>query len=170
MKPTAIIVMGVSGCGKSSIAQAIVNGLQINGINAIMIEGDDFHLLANVEKMRAGTPLNDEDRMPWLLTLNAALSRATTEGQTVVLACSALKAKYRDVLAQGIDRFRIVHPSGSFEVIEARMKARQHKYMPASLLRSQFATLEAPPDAINLNIEVPISELAEQCLLTLQKD
>ena len=167
MKPTAIVVMGVSGCGKSSVAQAIFDALQARGISGVLIEGDDFHPAENVEKMRTGTPLNDEDRQPWLLTLNAELKRETDEGKTVVLACSALKQKYRDLLSQDIQRFRLVHPCGSFELIEARMKARQHKYMPASLLRSQFETLEPPTEAISLNIAEPIGKLSEQAMRQL---
>ena len=138
-----ILVMGVAGCGKSSVGQAIASrhGWQF-------FDGDDYHPEANVAKMRAGTPLVDADRWPWLERLNAVLRHKAAKGESSVLACSGLKASYRQRLndrlsSQGV-RFTIVHLAGSFELIEARMKSRENHFMPAALLRSQFATLEAP--------------------------
>ena len=141
--------MGVSGCGKSALSRALHEQLMAAGQPARWLEGDDFHPAANVEKMRQGQPLDDEDRAPWLAELNAQMRQALAQGESAVLACSALKARYRQVLREGIGHFVLIHPHGPFELIEARMKARQHKYMPASLLLSQFDTLEVPDDAIS---------------------
>ncbi len=161
MAPTAIIVMGVSGCGKSSLAQALTERLQKEGLAATMLEGDEFHPAANVEKMRGGQALNDQDREPWLKRLNQELAQTINQGQFAILACSALKEKYREILSAGIDKSLWLHPTGSFELIEARMRARQHKYMPATLLRSQFETLEPPAYGIELSIDQPLVSLAE---------
>jgi gluconokinase len=161
-RPTALIVMGVSGCGKSSVAQALAERFLETGLSTRMLEGDEFHPSANVEKMRSGLALNDQDREPWLARLNQELRDTLAQGQFAILACSALKKKYRDQLAQGIDGPLWIHLTGTFELIENRLKARQHKYMPASLLRSQFETLEPPEDGIQLNIEASIEDLAEQ--------
>jgi gluconokinase len=167
MAPAAVIVMGVSGCGKSSVSLALHEQFLNAQRPCVLIEGDEFHPSANVEKMRAGIPLNDGDRQPWLERLNAELRRVIATGSSAVLACSALKESYRQTLGQGLASFHVVHLTGSFEVIEARMKARQHKYMPASLLHSQFATLEVPDKAIALNIEEPVEQLARQAYLSI---
>lgn len=160
--PIALIVMGVSGCGKSSVAQALTERFLKVGLSAKMLEGDEFHPSANIEKMRSGQALNDQDREPWLTRLNLEIRAALSEGQFAILACSALKKKYRDRLAQGIETPLWIHLSGTFELIEERMKARQHEYMPAALLRSQFELLEPPEEAIHLNIEASVNHLAEQ--------
>jgi carbohydrate kinase (thermoresistant glucokinase family) len=162
MTPTAIIVMGVSGCGKSSVAEALCARLLTAGLAAKLLEGDEFHPQANIEKMRSGQSLNDQDREPWLRRLNQELLQTLKQGQFAVLACSALKEKYRSLLGAGIDVPLWLHLVGSFELIETRMKARQHLYMPASLLRSQFETLEPPLDALNLSIETPLGLMAEK--------
>ena len=147
--------------------RALHQRLLAAGHPARWLEGDDFHPPANVEKMRQGQPLNDEDRAPWLAELNAQMRATIAQGQSAVLACSALKARYRQMLREGISSFVLIHPQGPFELIEARMKARQHKYMPASLLRSQFDTLEAPQEALVLDIHEPIEALARQTLQSL---
>lgn len=165
--PAAFVVMGVSGCGKSALSRALHERLMAAGHASRWLEGDDFHPAANVEKMRRGQPLNDEDRAPWLAELNAQMRATLAQGQSVVLACSALKERYRQILRAGIPSLVLIHPQGPFELIEARMKARQHKYMPASLLRSQFETLEVPQDALMLDIHEPIDVLADQSLRAL---
>ena len=147
-----VVVMGVSGCGKSTIGEGLAARLDLPFLDA-----DEFHPPANVAKMASGTPLTDEDRRPWLALLNEKL-RAEKKG--AVLACSALKQAYRDALAGGIADCRFVHLRGSKALIAARLAERQHRYMPASLLDSQFATLESPRDAI----EVDIAEAPERCL------
>jgi gluconokinase len=153
MMTHVVIVMGVSGCGKTSVAKALADEHQWRCLDA-----DDFHPPANVEKMRAGTPLNDDDRWPWLDRLNSMLRHSAAKNESIVLACSALKEVYRERLSDRIARAKVsvVHLEGSFELIEARMKAREHKYMPSTLLRSQFETLEKPLNAISVPIDIAI--------------
>jgi gluconokinase len=137
-----VVVMGVSGSGKSTVGALLAERLGVDFLDA-----DAFHPPENVAKMAAGVPLTDADRRPWLERLNAELGKR----KDAVLACSALKESYRRTLAQDID-CRFVHLRGPIELIRARMQHRQHRYMPASLLESQFATLEAPASAIEVNI------------------
>jgi gluconokinase len=153
-----VIVMGVSGCGKTSVAKALAEKHQWRWLDA-----DDFHPAANVEKMRAGAPLNDEDRWPWLDKLNSMLRHSAAKDESVVLACSALKEMYRVRLSQRIAHAKvsIVHLEGSFELIEARMKAREHQYMPSTLLKSQFDTLQKPQGAISVAIDIPLQTQIE---------
>ena len=130
-----VIVMGVSGCGKSTIGQLLAERLGYPFLDA-----DEFHPPGNVSKMAAGTPLTDAERKPWLDLLNAKLHAR----ENAVLACSALKESYRQILSKGLADCRIVHLRGSVELIRSRLTERKHRYMPASLLDSQFATLEPP--------------------------
>lgn len=150
-----VVVMGVSGCGKTTIGKLLAAHL-----GCPFLDGDDFHPPENVAKMAAGTPLGDADRWPWLEILNGKL----IDKPSAVLACSALKESYRGVLTRGLPDCRFVHLRGSIELILARMQERQHRYMPASLLESQFATLEPPADAI----EVDIGVSAPECVATIQ--
>ena len=142
--------MGVSGSGKSTVGALLAERLGCEFLDA-----DEFHPPANVAKMAAGTPLTDADRAPWLERLNAELKKH----KDAVLACSALKESYRRALAQGV-ACRFVHLRGPIELIRGRMAARRHRYMPAALLESQFATLEPPADAIDIDI----SEAPERCV------
>jgi gluconokinase len=148
--------MGVSGCGKSTVGLALAKRMGWRFVDA-----DDFHPSANVEKMRAGIPLTDDDRTPWLGKLNAVLRHSAAKRESIVLACSALREKYRSLLADRLPGLRVVHLSGSFELIEARLKARQHRYMPPALLQSQFSTLEPPTHALTLDIARPVAEIVE---------
>jgi gluconokinase len=144
--------MGVSGCGKTSLGTELADALDWPFFDA-----DDFHPPENVAKMRAGEPLNDADRAPWLLHLSALLQA----NPHAVLACSALKERYRDVLKAGLPNLRFVHPHGAFEVIAARIEARSKEtghYMPASLLQSQFEALEMCKDALMVDIEMARQE------------
>jgi len=134
--------MGVSGCGKSTVGALLAQKLGCEFLDA-----DEFHPPENVAKMASGSPLTDADRKPWLERLNAELRKR----QSAVVACSALKESYRQVLSTGIE-VRFVHLRGPIELIRARLAERKHRYMPASLLESQFATLEAPRDAIEVDI------------------
>jgi carbohydrate kinase (thermoresistant glucokinase family) len=152
----AAVVMGVSGCGKT-----VVGGLLAQRLGATFIDADDLHPPANVEKMRAGIPLDDADRAPWLALLNARLREEGAAGRPVVLACSALKQRYRDALADGVPGLRFVHLAGGRDVIAARLAARQHRYMPASLLDSQFAALEPPAGAIAVDVALPVEQAVE---------
>lgn len=140
--PPAILVMGVSSSGKTTVGELLAQRLGWEFRDA-----DSFHPPANIAKMSAGTPLTDEDRWPWLDAIAAWIERHRLAGTHGVASCSALKRAYRDRLRDGHEDLRIVHLAGDFETIAARMAARQHHFMPPSLLRSQFETLETPtPD------------------------
>lgn len=160
----AIVVMGVSGCGKSSVGRALAQQL-----GARFVDADDYHPPANVAKMRAGEPLDDTDRAPWLLRLNAVLRHAAARDEPVVLACSALRQRYRDALADRLPAIRFIHLHGSFDLIAARVAARDHAYMPASLLASQFAALEAPHDAVVLDIDRTVEAIVDAALHELRR-
>ena len=154
-----VLVMGVAGVGKTTIGEALARRLGWRFIDA-----DDYHPPQNVAKMKAGIPLNDEDRWPWLARLNKVLKEETN----AVLACSALKAAYRERLAQGIADFTTVYLHGSPELIRARMATRQHRYMPAALLDSQLATLEPPADAIAIDVAATTDECVAAILARLR--
>lgn len=158
-----IIVMGVSGCGKTTVGRALAASL-----NATFLDADDFHPEVNVAKMRAGTPLNDDDRAPWLAALNHELLSGSERGEGVVLACSALKKIYRTAIGVGLPQAHWIFLDGSFELIAARMRDRPNHYMPESLLRSQFDTLERPEDAINISIELSPDKQIEAALFALR--
>ncbi|MCW5621699.1 MAG: gluconokinase [Burkholderiales bacterium] len=145
-----VVLMGVAGSGKTTVGEALAARLGWSYFDA-----DDFHPPANVEKMRAGIPLGDADRWPWLDRLNALLHEQARAGRDAVLACSALRQVYRERIERGGVDVRWVHLEGSATLIEQRMQARQGHYMPASLLRSQFAILEKPPAALNMDIDRP---------------
>ncbi len=157
-----VIVMGVSGCGKTTVGRSLAERLK-----ATFLDADDFHPVANVEKMRTGTPLNDEDRAPWLATLNRELRERSQHGERVVLACSALKRRYREAIGAELPHVDWIFLDGSFEVIAARMRERPNHYMPESLLRSQFEALERPENAIHISIELSAPEQVEAALSAL---
>jgi gluconokinase len=138
---TTIVVMGVSGSGKSTVAEGLVQRLGWQ-----FAEGDDFHPAANVEKMRAGHPLDDEDRWPWLRTLADWIGEHERAGTSVVVTCSALKRSYRDLLCDGHPSVWFAHVTADAELIRDRLQHRAGHYMPASLLDSQLATLEPLQD------------------------
>ena len=148
-----VVVFGVSGCGKTTLGQALAQSL-----GATFLDADDFHLVENVEKMRAGIALNDADRAPWLARLNDELRARSNAGESVALACSALKAAYRERIGRDVANIAWVFLDGSFELIAARMRQRVDHYMPESLLRSQFEALERPTGAIEISIELPLQE------------
>ena len=131
------VVMGVSGCGKSSVGAMLAQSLGVH-----FIEGDDYHSPANVTKMAAGVPLRDEDRVLWLEALQAEIRQSVEAGVGIVLSCSSLKKRYRDVLRAGAADLRFAHLEGSRELIAQRMAARTGHYMPLSLLDDQLAVLE----------------------------
>jgi gluconokinase len=142
-----VVVMGVAGSGKTTVGRLLAAAL-----GAEFIDADDHHPPANVAKMRAGTPLTDADREPWLERLNALLRERTARGASVVLACSALKAAYRDALLRELPDARLVYLRGSRELIGARLAARRGHYMNPALLDSQFAALEEPADGIAVDV------------------
>jgi len=152
-----VVVMGVSGSGKTAIGQPLAEQLGWE-----FLDGDDFHPPENVAKMSAGTPLTDADRGPWLDRLNKELREREERGKSAVLACSALKQAYRDRLARGLADWRLVFLHGSFDLLQRRIKERKHRYMPASLLQSQFATLEPPARAISVDVAQPLEQSVEQ--------
>ena len=158
-----IVLMGVSGSGKTTICELVAQRMGWPYLDA-----DDFHPPANVEKMRSGTPLTDADRGPWLDRMNGMLRERAVAGQSVVLGCSALRQVYRDRLGSGLPDVRWVHLQGSFELIQARLQGRQHRYMPASLLQSQFTTLEAPQDALAVDIGGTPDQIAGRIMAGLQ--
>ena len=166
MSPSVIVVMGVSGCGKSTVAEALAAKLRWP-----YAEADTFHPNGNVEKMRAGVPLTDEDRWPWLEAMRAWIDSTRSGGQRCIVTCSALKRSYRERLTGGRKDARIVHLSGSYELIASRLAARRHEYMPASLLKSQFETLEPPGEDENplvLPIDREPDELVREILAKLE--
>jgi gluconokinase len=131
--------MGVSGCGKSTVASRLAERLQWE-----FAEADAFHSAANVRKMQSGIPLTDADRWPWLDAIAAWIDGRRREGRHCIVACSALKRVYRERLAHGHDDVRFVYLQGSYKTIAGRMAGRTGHYMPTSLLKSQFDTLEEP--------------------------
>ena len=138
-----VVLMGVSGVGKTTIGELVAKELGWK-----LIEGDDYHPRENVAKMAAGTPLEDADRWPWLDALNKALRKE----RDAVVTCSALKESYRKRLLAGIPDRLLVYLHGTRELIASRLAKRKHRYMPASLLDSQLATLEPPADALCVDV------------------
>ncbi|MCW5721286.1 MAG: gluconokinase [Devosia sp.] len=155
--------MGVSSSGKSTVGAALGRAL-----HASFLDGDKYHPQANVEKMRAGTPLTDEDRWPWLERLSLALKEASSRKGVAVGACSALKKSYRDFITEKAgEPVLFVYLHGDKQVIGERMAKRQHDYMPTSLLDSQFATLERPdPQTENVQ-EVPVTDSVDKIVRTV---
>lgn len=137
--PSTLVVMGVSGCGKSAIGAALAQRLGWR-----YLEGDTLHAAASVAKMAAGTPLTDADRHEWLLRLQQRIAGARIDGTPLVLSCSALKRRYRDVLRQGDAGLALVHLDGDPALIAARMQQRSDHFMPVGLLASQLRDLELP--------------------------
>lgn len=159
--PPAIVVMGVSGSGKSAVGGGLARELGLP-----LLEGDAFHPKANIDKMSSGTPLTDDDRWPWLDAIAAAI-RGAPGG--VIVACSALKRAYRDRLRAGAGKpVLFVFLDGSQETIAARLQSRKGHFMPPSLLQSQFATLEPPgkdePGIVRVSIEPPVEAVAAAAL------
>lgn len=153
-----VVVMGVSGAGKTTIGRKVAERLGWRFIDA-----DDHHPAANVAKMAAGTPLEDADRWPWLDGLNEMLGKE----RDAVLACSALKESYRQRLLAGIAGARVVFLEGDKALIASRLAARKHRYMPATLLDSQFAALEPPAQAIRVDVAQPVEASVTAILRTL---
>jgi gluconokinase len=156
-----VLVMGVAGAGKSTLGADLARRLGWPYVDA-----DDHHPPRNVAKMASGTPLEDEDRWPWLDLLNRKLKANSSD--SLILACSALKESYRRRLLDGVADVRIVYLQGSFELIAARLATRRHRYMPASLLESQFAALEPPAGAIAIDIAAEPGRCVDAIVAELQ--
>ena len=166
MQLRRFVIMGVSGCGKSSVGAALADRL-----SGVYIDGDDLHPAENVAKMSAGVPLTDADRWHWLNSVGECLARA--EG-TALIGCSALKQIYRDRIRAAVDgTVRFIHLAGKKEVIAARLQARQGHFMPAALLESQLATLEPPAadeQAITVDIDQPFDAVIAAVIAALEEE
>jgi gluconokinase len=164
--PCALVVMGVSGSGKSTIANKLAERLGWSYEDA-----DTFHPASNVAKMRAGHPLTDEDRRPWLQAIADEIDRVCRSGEHAVIACSALKRAYRDILMHGQNNVRIVYLKGPEELIANRLSLRKDHFMPSGLLASQFKTLE-PPDAsenpVTVSIDAPVDTIVDDIVRQLR--
>jgi gluconokinase len=156
--------MGVSGSGKTTVARALADRLGWR-----FAEGDEFHSAANIAKMAAGIPLTDEDRWPWLDAIAAWIAERRANGERCVVACSALKRAYRERIAAGRGDVRFVHLAGDYDTIAARLAMRSGHYMPLSLLKSQFDTLEAPVDenAVAAPVDEPPEAIVARVIAAL---
>jgi gluconokinase len=164
--PCALVVMGVSGSGKSTIAEQLAARLGWR-----YVDGDLFHPPANVAKMSAGHPLTDEDRWPWLRAIAAEIDRLAAAGTRAVVACSALKRAYRDLLVHGRDDVRIVFLDGAKDLIAKRLAARKGHFMPPGLLDSQFKTLEPPQPSeqpITVSIDASVDGIVNDIVRQLE--
>lgn len=158
-----IVVMGVTGCGKTTVGERLAAKLGCGFSDA-----DSFHPAENVEKMRAGIPLTDDDRWPWLAALRSAMDRWIAAGESHVFACSALRQAYRDILSPHNDVV-FVYLKGSRAVIERRLNARKGHYMNPALLGSQFAALEEPQDALVVDVDRSPDAIVAEVLPLLPK-
>ncbi|MEC3966960.1 gluconokinase [Flagellimonas halotolerans] len=159
---TVIVVMGVSGSGKTEIGKLLSQKL-----SRPFYDGDDFHPEANIKKMSSGNPLNDDDRKEWLIQLNKLAVKHRDKG--AIIACSALKKNYRSILRAGMgDNMAFVYLNGSFKLIQSRLNKRKGHFMSAQLLQSQFDTLEPPSKAITVSIEHPPKKIVEEIVKKLR--
>jgi gluconokinase len=163
--PCALIVMGVSGSGKSTIADQLAER-----IGWRCEDGDKFHPASNIAKMSAGHPLTDEDRWPWLQAIADEIDRLCKAGERAVIACSALKRAYRDILVHGRDDVRIVYLDGTQQLIADRLAKRKGHFMPAGLLESQFKTLEPPAreeNPLTVSIDASVDAIVDDVVRQL---
>ncbi len=159
-----IVLFGVSGCGKTTVGKKLAPPL-----GATFLEGDDYHSSANIAKMRAGQPLDDADRWPWLEKIGVAIASHTQQGRPVVASCSALRRGYREALSKGARRPLVFfHLTIAPAVLEARIKARRQHFMPVSLLESQLATLE-PLTADELGTDIAETGTANQTVAAIER-
>src|SRR5689334_2358389 len=145
VSPTIVLLMGVAGSGKTTIGRQLATELHWP-----YYEADDFHSAANKAKMGSGTPLNDEDRAPWLAAIRRAMDECAAQGRSAVFSCSALKEKYRHVLGDGLPGLRLFYLSGHRDLLLQRIQGRVGHYMKPGMLDSQLAALEAPANALAL--------------------
>jgi gluconokinase len=165
--PCVLIVMGVSGSGKSTIGEMLAARLGWN-----YEDGDRFHPASNVAKMSAGQPLTDEDRWPWLRAIADEIDRVCEAGRHAVIACSALKRAYRDVLMHGRNDVRIIYLDGTEALIAGRLARRKGHFMPPGLLASQFKTLEPPGEGENpltVSIDAPVEAIVDDIVRRLRQ-
>lgn len=163
----AIVVMGVSGCGKSSVGKRLAQLLACE-----FVEGDELHPLSNVQKMSEGVPLTDEDRWPWLDLVRNKITHAVNERQSIVVSCSALRRDYRQHLRRGQEqRLAFIFLDGTSELLKARMTAREGHFMPPSLLATQLATLENPSGedgVMTVSIDNEVEQIALEAAARIQ--
>ena len=160
MSPKVIIMMGVSGCGKTTVGKLVSRHLECE-----FVEGDEYHSPENIAKMGSGQPLNDEDRFDWMNALNTKISEILNAGGSGVLACSALKEKHRKALSIGWERqVLFIHIQGSFDTIHERMQARKGHYMKAGMLKSQSEALEPPESVPTYDLLLPPEEIAAKVI------
>jgi gluconokinase len=151
--------MGVSGCGKTTIGKALAAKLGWDFYDA-----DDFHPSENITKMSSGTPLDDDDRVPWLASLHILISTCLKENKHGVLACSALKERYRQILQTGNQGLLIVYLKGGYDLIWARMNIRPGHYMKPEMLKSQYEVLEEPTNGLVVDVSMSVDEIVEYIL------
>lgn len=163
MKTRFVIVMGVAGSGKTTVGEALAGHLGWNFYDA-----DGFHPAENIEKMANGTPLTDSDRAPWLAALHSLIAASLKENRPAVLACSALKESYRQLLLAGNHDVQIVYLKGSYDLIWSRISQRKDHYMKPQMLKSQFETLEEPTNALMVDVSLPVIELVGEILKQLK--
>ena len=163
MKTQFIIVMGVSGSGKSTVGKALAPKLGWDFYDA-----DDFHPPENVLKMASGIPLDDRDRVPWLASLRDLISSSLKANRPGVLACSALKERYRQQLMDGNDDVQLVYLKGSYDLIWSRMETRTNHYMKPHMLRSQFEALEEPSDALVVDISMSMEDIVQEIISNME--
>jgi len=159
-----IVVMGVAGCGKTSVGRALAEHLGWDFYDA-----DDFHPPENVAKMASGIPLVDSDRLPWLAALHDLISSCLKRGRPGVLACSALKERYRRHLLEGNDHVQLLYLKGSYDLIWSRLEKRTDHYMKPHMLQSQFDALEEPTNAITVDISGSVDELVQETLRQMEQ-
>jgi gluconokinase len=160
-----VVVMGVSGCGKSLIGQGLADSLGWEFKDA-----DSLHSAANVEKMSHGHPLTDADRLPWLRSVADVISHWIEHNEQGVIACSSLKEEYRKLLiGKHEGEVKFAYLKGSYELFEKRMELRQHHFMKADMLKSQFATLEEPHDAFVVDASLPVATIVSQLTADVKK-
>jgi gluconokinase len=160
--PQAVILMGVAGSGKTAVGMKVAQKL-----DWIFLDADNFHPPANIEKMKHGIPLNDEDRAPWLQRLRDELQRQTAEGHSVILACSALKESYRRVLRDEVSPPTFIYLDVDPETIQNRLQHRTAHFFPKELMESQFAALEKPKDAIIIDARKPLADVVDHVIEAL---
>ena len=150
------IVMGVSGSGKSTVGKAVSKELGWK-----FYEGDEYHPAENVQKMKTGIPLNDEDRLPWLLSLRKIIGDAIEKKENIIISCSALKKVYRNIL-QVNNQVVFIYLKGNYDFIRERMEKRANHFFKPALLKSQFETLEEPEGAIEIDISVSAESITKE--------
>ncbi|MCB2169283.1 MAG: gluconokinase [Deltaproteobacteria bacterium] len=159
-----LILMGPTGCGKTTIGRLLAQRL-----GWPFLDGDDFHPAANVAKMHSGTPLDDNDRRPWLLALRKEIEDRSRAGQSAIVACSALKRIYRELLGVDQQSVKTVYLRGSFEVLQERLSDRRGHFMPPELLRSQLETLELPEGGLVVDIDDDPAMIVTRIIASLKQ-